>query len=174
MTETTIKNYQERAHRTIALLKGQAVDGAHMALGITTEIGEMREGIEANDMVNIREEHGDCNWYIANECNIYSFNFEHLYRAAKKSLYTEFKLHDIVDLHKKELAYGKTINEKDLQLQLINLIQYLMKVADDFGFSYEESLRINIDKLYQRYPEKFTQEAALNRDLNKEHKILEG
>ena len=89
MTATNFKNYQERAHRTIALLNSQAIDGAHMALGITTEIGEMQEGIKNNDIVNIKEEHGDCNWYIANECNIYSFNFEHLYKVAKKSLFEE-------------------------------------------------------------------------------------
>ncbi len=108
-------------------VNSQAIDGAHMALGITTEIGEMQEGIEAKDHVNVREEHGDCNWYIANECNIYSFNFEHLYRAAQKRLLEpKFRLHEIVDLHKKELAYGKEMDENELQNQLITLIQYLI------------------------------------------------
>ena len=52
MTETTIKNYQKRAARTIARLKSNAVDGAHMALGITTEVQEMSEAIKKYDFVN--------------------------------------------------------------------------------------------------------------------------
>jgi hypothetical protein len=38
----------------------------------------------------------------------------------------------------------------------------------------EELLQTNIDKLKARYPEKFTENDALNRDLNKERNILEG
>jgi hypothetical protein len=38
----------------------------------------------------------------------------------------------------------------------------------------EEMLQRNIDKLKARYPEKFTQENALNRNLDVERQILEG
>ena len=36
MTGTTIKNYQERAARTMPDLGSRAANGVHMALGITT------------------------------------------------------------------------------------------------------------------------------------------
>lgn len=173
MTETTLENYQERAARTISLLGSNAVDGAHMALGITTEVEEMKDAMINKDFVNIREEHGDCNWYIANECNTYKLNFKELYDEAKSSASPfSFKLHNIVDLHKRELAYGKEMDITKLKIELISLIQYLVWVCNIFEFSYEESLVININKLYARYPEKFTQEAALNRDLDQEHEIL--
>lgn len=176
MTETTIKNYQKRAARTIARLKSNAVDGAHMALGITTEVQEMSEAIKKNDFVNIREEHGDTNWYVANECNIYGLDFNFLYETAREYLdnnnWIAFKLHDIVDLHKKELAYGKEMDTDDLYMELLSLVQYLIEIAENFSFSYEESLQININKLYKRYPDKFTQDKALNRDLDAEHETL--
>ena len=177
MTETTIKNYQERAARTMPDLGTKAANGAHMALGVTTEIGELEEGLERKDLVNVREEHGDANWYIANLCNIYSMDFTILYEVAEeqieKGLREPFKLHDLVDLHKREFAYGKDIDVDDLFDELLNLMTYLISVARVCEFTFEESLIKNIDKLYQRFPNKFTQEDALNRDLEKEREILE-
>lgn len=176
MTETTFENYQERAARTIARLGSNAADGAHMALGITTETEELKDALKVNDFVNAREEHGDTNWYIANECNIYGLDFEHLMIDAKAGLLFDkiepFELHNIVDLHKRELAYGKEMDVDALEAQLVILIQYLILVAERLEFSYEDSLKRNIDKLYKRYPDKFSQENALNRDLEEEHKTL--
>ena len=41
------------------------------------------------------------------------------------------------------------------------------------GFNIEDILQTNINKLQSRYPEKFTTEKALNRNLNVEREILE-
>lgn len=41
------------------------------------------------------------------------------------------------------------------------------------GSDFDNAAQINIDKLTARFPEKFTQEAALNRDLDTERQILE-
>lgn len=43
-----------------------------------------------------------------------------------------------------------------------------------FGWTYEEIMRINIEKLRARYPDKWNQDAALNRDLAVERAVLEG
>lgn len=170
-----ISKYQELAKRTLASLGSQAIDGAHMALGLVTEVEEMLNGVEKEDDVNIIEEHGDCNWYIANECNIYNLSFSQLYDVAQEMCtdYDPISLGDIVDLHKKELAYGKEMDIDELENNLIILIMRLMSVCEDWMFTYEDSLQRNIDKLQARYPEKFTSDKALNRDLEKERKILE-
>jgi hypothetical protein len=42
------------------------------------------------------------------------------------------------------------------------------------GWNMEDILDTNIAKLEARYPEKFTEEAALNRNLEAEREILEG
>ena len=170
--ETTIENYQEQALRTMASLGTKAMDGMHMAAGFTTEIGEMNEGIAYNDIVNIREEHGDTYFYIANECSTYGLIFTDLIEQAKTRRKKPFYLHNIVDLHKREFAYGKEMDLIKLEDELITMIQYLSKVEKDFKFTIEESLVINIKKLYKRYPDKFTEEKALNRDLEAEYKTL--
>ena len=41
-------------------------------------------------------------------------------------------------------------------------------------FDMKNIAEVNIKKLQARYPEKFTSEKALNRDLETERKILEG
>lgn len=42
------------------------------------------------------------------------------------------------------------------------------------GYTLEQAMERNIEKLRKRYPEKFTAEAALNRDLDGERAVLEG
>jgi hypothetical protein len=44
---------------------------------------------------------------------------------------------------------------------------------DELGMTYEEAMITNIDKLKARFPEKFTEYLAENRDLVTERKILE-
>jgi NTP pyrophosphatase (non-canonical NTP hydrolase) len=95
-------------------------DILHAALGLFTEAGELLEtifkamaGEEPFDRVNVGEELGDCEWYMAM-----------LYRCLK-------------------------------------LVPEQVKA-------------INIAKLRKRFPEKFTTEHALTRDLEAERAILEG
>jgi len=172
MNKTTIENYQERALRTMVSLGSKAIDGAHMALGLTTEYIELEDGINKDDLPNIREEHGDILWYVANECTIYKLSFKSICKKAINSGGV-FKLGDIVDLHKRELAYGKEIDANVLEELIIEAVAWLIFVAESYNFTFESSLERNIDKLIQRFPDKFTQEAALTRDLDKERKILE-
>lgn len=174
--KVTVGNYQKLASRTMASLGSIGADGIHMSSGITTELGEMNVGILNNDLPNIREEHGDCLWYVANECNIYNMAFEDIVnKAFELNIYvrSNFQLHELVDLHKREFVYGKTMDVEKLEEQLIILTSDLVQISVEEGFIFEDSLQRNIEKLLARFPDKFTQENALNRDLDKERKILE-
>ena len=174
--KVTIKNYQKLASRTMATLGSVAADGMHMGAGVTTELGEMQLGIANNDLPNIREEHGDCLWYVANECNIYNMSFVDIVDKGI-ALYSEargkFQLHELIDLHKREFAYGKPMDVEKLEEQLVILVTGLIEISEVLEFEFEDSLQRNIDKLLARFPNKFTQEDALNRDLEAERKILE-
>ena len=76
------------------------------------------------------------------------------------------------DYIKKYIAYDKSIDEYK-ETNLISSILYNLKLM--YGtLSIEESLERNIAKLKARFSDKFTQEAALNRNLELERKILEG
>ena len=51
---------------------------------------------------------------------------------------------------------------------------YLALLFDELKLDPNETMNKNIAKLKARYPEKFSKEKALNRDLEKEREILEG
>jgi hypothetical protein len=51
---------------------------------------------------------------------------------------------------------------------------YDAEVLTALGVTYEQIWDLNIKKLKARYPQKFTEEAALNRDLVNERTVLEG
>ena len=114
-----IKEYQQKAERTLARTKDSLTDDLHMILGIFTEGAEIADAYKKYvaynkklDLINIKEEIGDILFYIANLCNLHGWD-----------------LRDIMDT--------------------------------------------NIKKLEARFPDKFSQEKALNRDLDTERKILE-
>ncbi len=106
--------------------KVEAIDTRlfHAIIGIATESTELCEALYSTltggeiDLVNLREENGDINWYQA-------------------------------------IFYD---------------------AMEELGFegSWEGDLETNIAKLKARYPDKFTNENAINRDVETERKILEG
>jgi NTP pyrophosphatase (non-canonical NTP hydrolase) len=64
-------------------------------------------------------------------------------------------------------------------LDLLNLLEelgdqqwYQAILCDEFGFTFEQIQGRNIAKLRKRFPEKFTEEAAINRDVEAEQKEL--
>ena len=170
-----LKNYQEQSARTLPDLGSQGANGIHMGAGIASEFGEMLEGMERNDLPNIIEEHGDGNWYIAGVCTIYGFSYETLYNETQPAgseihVMSIFKL---LDLFKAEFAYGKAIDLILLRKYLGEVLSVFMKAAVEKEFNQLESLQKNIDKLKQRFPDKFDADKAINRDVVVEREILE-
>ncbi|HQJ57032.1 MAG TPA: nucleoside triphosphate pyrophosphohydrolase family protein [Caldisericia bacterium] len=80
---------------------------------------------------------------------------------------------EISDILKKKLAYNKDIDWINLKEEIGDLMWYIMNLCTFNNFDLEEILQTNINKLRARFPEKFTEEKALNRDLKVERKILE-
>ena len=80
---------------------------------------------------------------------------------------------EVADVAKKMIAYGKIPDEVNIQEELGDLMFYLADICTKRGYSFANILTTNIKKLENRYPEKFTNEAALNRDLTAERNTLE-
>jgi NTP pyrophosphatase (non-canonical NTP hydrolase) len=80
---------------------------------------------------------------------------------------------EVLDILKKRLAYGKPIDIVNLKEELGDLLWYVARLCGEFDFTFEELMDTNIAKLKARYGEKFTENAALNRDLANERKTLE-
>lgn len=80
---------------------------------------------------------------------------------------------EIADQLKRHLIYSK-------DLDLLNILEedgdsswYKSLLLDAIGSSWEESWAKNIAKLRARFPQGFSEEKALNRDLDAERRALE-
>lgn len=80
---------------------------------------------------------------------------------------------EFLDALKKHIFYGKELDKVNLAEEMGDLFWYMAIVADELGFEFEEVMEKNIAKLKARYGEKFTEEAADKRDLNREREILD-
>ncbi len=81
---------------------------------------------------------------------------------------------ELLDAIKKALFYGKELDMVNIHEEIGDILFYLFLVIKASGGDFNAILERNVAKLEARYPDKFTQEAAINRDLVKERKVLEG
>lgn len=81
---------------------------------------------------------------------------------------------ELLDAYKKHFAYGKELDIVNVGEEIADIMWYISNLCRMKGIDLEEMLQRNIDKLKERYPDKFTQKDALNRNLNNERNILEG
>jgi NTP pyrophosphatase (non-canonical NTP hydrolase) len=80
---------------------------------------------------------------------------------------------EILDQLKKHVFYGKPLDKTNLKEELGDGMFYMGIMMDVLGTDFPTEQKRNIDKLRARYGEKFSEQAAINRDLNKERSILE-
>jgi NTP pyrophosphatase (non-canonical NTP hydrolase) len=80
---------------------------------------------------------------------------------------------EFMDVYKRKLAYKKDIDYVNLKEELGDILWYIANFCNINDWSIEELMDININKLRVRFPEKFTQDNALNRNLEEERKTLE-
>lgn len=80
---------------------------------------------------------------------------------------------ELQDVAKRALFYKKAIDRTALVEELGDLLWYLALTLDACGITFEEAMERNIAKLEARYPDRFSPEKALNRDLAKERAALE-
>jgi len=80
---------------------------------------------------------------------------------------------EIQDAAKKSIIYGKELDKVNLVEEVGDLLWYTARLLTLLGSSFGEAMQKNNEKLKARYGDKFTEYAALNRDLGKEREILE-
>jgi NTP pyrophosphatase (non-canonical NTP hydrolase) len=68
---------------------------------------------------------------------------------------------EVVDLIKKHLAYGSPLDNKRLVLEMGDLVHYVCRIAHLIGSDLDSILKANVAKLQTRYPDGFTEEAAI-------------
>lgn len=80
---------------------------------------------------------------------------------------------EMLDGLKKCFFYGKPSDRVNMVEELGDLLWYIAIACDALGVTFEEVMERNKAKLKKRFPNKFTEEHALFRNLDEERKELE-
>lgn len=80
---------------------------------------------------------------------------------------------ELLDNLKKAYFYNKAVDLENVKEELGDIFWYLAIICDSHGWSFEEIMFLNIEKLRKRYPKEFTQFNALHRNLAEERKTFE-
>jgi NTP pyrophosphatase (non-canonical NTP hydrolase) len=166
--EEKLKEYQLQAMRTCVDLGNYKNNKLHMKMGVITEIGEIIDIFKKNlaygkpiDIVNLGEEIADVQWYLSNFATLSDSELDLSHFNEDYQLLTELDVFNLLfEIVTEPLEYS---------LNTFNLIH----IAKYYNLDYAKLLDNNIAKLKVRFPEKFTEEAALNRNLEEERKTLE-
>ena len=70
---------------------------------------------------------------------------------------------ECIDLIKKHLFQGHTLNKEHIAKELGDIAWYLAISADAIGYNLETIFQMNINKLKDRYPDGFDSELSINR-----------
>lgn len=81
---------------------------------------------------------------------------------------------ELVEAYAKAITENRSLDTVNLKEEYGDIMWYLAMGLRHAGVTFEETAERNIEKLKKRFPEKFTSENALNRDLDAERKALEG
>lgn len=81
---------------------------------------------------------------------------------------------EILDMIKKHIFYGKPLDLVNASEEIGDTLWYCGLAIDVLKTTLDEVMTVNIKKLKARYPEKFSEYHAENRDLETERAILEG
>jgi len=88
------------------------------------------------------------------------------------------ELGEFADCFKKNVQYGKDIDWINAAEEMGDMMWYMAiasKIIEQkIGVDMEQLLGTNIQKLRERFPGKFEEGRAINRDVSKERVILEG
>jgi len=79
---------------------------------------------------------------------------------------------EILDAVKKHVFYGKPIDPINMKEELGDVLWYMALIAEHCGFTFDEAMQSNVSKLQKRFPEKFTEDQAINRNLDAEKEAL--
>jgi NTP pyrophosphatase (non-canonical NTP hydrolase) len=74
---------------------------------------------------------------------------------------------EVIDLIKKNLAYGKELDKEKLTLEMGDLFHYFMRIACLTGLSLDDIIEGNLKKLSARFPNGYTNTDAINKTENK-------
>jgi len=171
-------DYQQQAMRTAAPLADNCADFVHGALGLVDESHELMAAVKNQ---NALEEMGDICWFTAlcgTALNKTPFDgIQPIEPTCTPSrTLTEISEHasHIAAIAKKWHAYGRPAEPLEAMFHLRCIVVLVTHYAKFLGLTLEQVQQANIRKLQARYPDKFSQERALNRNTAAEYAAMGG
>lgn len=79
---------------------------------------------------------------------------------------------EMMDNLKKHIYYGKEIDILNLKEEIGDVLWYIALLCNDLNVNMIDMMKANIQKLKTRYPNKFSNDSALNRNLDNENEVL--
>jgi hypothetical protein len=170
----------------------------HMGLGVIGEWGELVDAIKKSaiygkplDTVNLTEEVGDVTWYMAGYCKELLVHPAVLQTSLdvgiKQGIQAKEQMTTIFDSASLLMAMAAAASSHAMRLVEVTqpgdpkATQSLSALATVLGIicgaldvDPADAMDRNIAKLKQRYGDKFSVHAALNRNLDAERAVLEG
>ena len=70
---------------------------------------------------------------------------------------------EVADLIKKHIFQGHSLDRNHLAKELGDVLWYIALAAECIGYPMEQIMKMNIEKLYKRYPDGFYSEKSRNR-----------
>lgn len=180
-------NYIEHAIRTESVISLSDINIntriLHGCLGICTESIELLANKATRDRSNYEEELSDICWYLAiihDELKLpFEINYEFFISDTiiLKDIdpYIEnliINSSELIDLVKRQIYYKKEFSNdviKNIMKRIIISINMICHILD---FDIDQILVKNIEKLKKRYPDKFTEFNAINRDITNEMSVF--
>ena len=80
---------------------------------------------------------------------------------------------EFLDQLKRHIFYGKEIDVTNIVEEIGDSTWYERIGLDAIDVELLEAIQLNVSKLKARFPDKFTERDAINRDLDNERRILE-
>jgi len=164
-------------------------DIQHAAYGIVTEVGELFDAYKRHlfygtelDLVNLMEEIGDVYWYVAimaralelDLAELDNIEIEKYLDTLNVTLKVEHSLSSLICQADTLFSIMATVSSPgELEEHLYRLVEELVCFATVHGLQPANCRKANIAKLQKRYPDKFSGEAAVNRDTALERRELE-
>lgn len=197
------QEYALLARRTLKELPTFRQHMLHMGLGVAGEFGELIDAAKKvfvygkpYDHTNSVEEAGDTLWYIVNMLQELQVEPVYMQRALDRGfihgtqLQQQINIWDDFVLAEMLLAWNKAMADQCADLARLDpngvpgtsaavvIIEALAGnvgvLCGVLGIDVGHVMQINIEKLAKRYGEKYSDVAALNRDLGAERAVLEG
>lgn len=162
----------------------------HCALGIGSEFAELRDDMaNPSEPINYLEEFGDFIWYLNLGADAIETSLDDLVDVYQGGDLDDFDVIDYIgiigghiqDKAKRLIFYGTDIDfskqgketiREELTLLLAKGLRLFVIGCEEYNLDPEDVMERNIEKLRARYPEKFSQELAENRNLDREKAAL--